>query len=80
MGYWKLEFADGSFIDLTQQGLTYELNSGDNTVYVGDTASTYISSSGNDNFLSGNSTGGGNSYVYNRGDGLDTIECEEMIK
>ena len=82
-GRWaieKLEFADGSFIDLTQQGLTYELNSGDNTVYVGDTASTYISSSGNDNFLSGNSTGGGNSYVYNRGDGLDTIECEENDK
>ena len=84
----KLQFADGSTFNLSTQGLTLTQNNGDETIngtgyndviYGNGGHDTINAGEGNDTIVGGigndilNGGNGDDTYIYNLGDGFDTI-------
>ena len=85
----KLEFADGTTVPLTERGFELVQNDGadnvsgtdyDDTIYGKDGNDTIYGGSGNDTLIGGKGNDrlegsyGDDTYIYNMGDGFDTID------
>ena len=70
----NLEFSDGTTFNLTNSEFTFTYSDGDDSITGTDRNDTFIGSRGNDE-IEGRE--GDDTYIYNLGDGLDTISDYE---